>query len=219
MNHYDAKHTVCVAQPGMYKGIQTSGSPCCAGVANLMYAHQTYVPAPVQQSAPILSVDRMSTTAHNLEQTVPMLHEAHTAKDILVGAYHTVQHQVGRQHLMGRLLPRNEVSGARWRLTVLSTCLESRALCILLASLVSCICLSGVMGLNHVPSKQMLNPGSKQGALCPGITALLLYDASSHHPQQESCRALHKWWTMLLHAGPSWSFNVATQGAHLKQHA
>ena len=40
-----------------------------AGVANMMYAHQTYVPAPVQQSAPILSVDRIDTTAHNLELT------------------------------------------------------------------------------------------------------------------------------------------------------
>ena len=64
-----------------------------AGVANMMYAHQTYVPAPVQQSAPILSVDRIDTTAHNLEQTVPLLHEAHTARDILVGAYQPAQHQ------------------------------------------------------------------------------------------------------------------------------
>jgi hypothetical protein len=60
----------------------------------MMYAHQTYVPAPIQQSAPILSVERTNTTANSLEQTVPLLHEAHTAKDILVGAYKTAHNQV-----------------------------------------------------------------------------------------------------------------------------
>ena len=71
-----------------------------AGVHNMMYAHQTYVPAPIQQSAPILSVDRTNTTANSLEQTVPLLHEAHTAKDILVGAYKTAHHQVASALLL-----------------------------------------------------------------------------------------------------------------------
>ena len=76
----------------------------------MMYAHQTYVPAPVQQSAPILSVDRMSTTALNLEQTVPLLHEAHTAKDILVGAYQSVQHQVPCHFMLQWLSPQDRGS-------------------------------------------------------------------------------------------------------------
>ena len=71
-----------------------------AGVHNMMYAHQTYVPAPIQQSAPILSVERTTTTAHSLEQTVPLLHEAHTAKDVLVGAYKTAHHQVASALLL-----------------------------------------------------------------------------------------------------------------------
>ena len=66
----------------------------------MMYAHQTYVPAPTQQSAPILSVDRTNTTANSLEQTVPQLHEAHTAKDILLGAYKTAHHQVASALLL-----------------------------------------------------------------------------------------------------------------------
>lgn len=93
------RHCVAICLPLLH----LLGSSCLAGVANLMYAHQTYVPAPVQQSAPILSVDRMSTTAQNLEQTVPLLHEAHTVQDILVGAYQTVQHQVALSHLFRKL--------------------------------------------------------------------------------------------------------------------
>ena len=60
----------------------------------MMYAHQTYVPAPMQQSAPILSRDRIDMTANKLELTVPLLHEPHTAKEVLVGAYNTLGHQV-----------------------------------------------------------------------------------------------------------------------------
>lgn len=87
-----------------------------------MYAHQTYVPAPVQQSAPILSVDRMNMTAHNLEQTVPLLHEAHTAKDRLVGAYQTVQHQVTSKQAeikKGRLFmePKQGLNAGRYMLS------------------------------------------------------------------------------------------------------
>ena len=60
----------------------------------MMYAHQTYVPAPMQQSAPILSRDRIDMTANKLELTVPLLHEPHTAKEVLVGAYNTLGQQV-----------------------------------------------------------------------------------------------------------------------------
>ena len=63
----------------------------------MMYAHQTYVPAPMQQSAPILSVDRIDMTANKLELTVPLLYEPNTAKEVLVGAYNTVGHQVPTQ--------------------------------------------------------------------------------------------------------------------------
>lgn len=50
-------------------------------------AHQTYVPAPMQQSAPMLSWERTDKTAQNLELTVPLFYQANTARDSLVGAY------------------------------------------------------------------------------------------------------------------------------------
>ena len=87
-----------------------------------MYAAQTYVPAPVQQSAPILSVDRMNMTAHNLEQTVPLLHEAHTTKDILVGAYQTRQHQVKPHLVLGRLSELGAVARKKARRGVRNSC-------------------------------------------------------------------------------------------------
>ncbi|CAK0784415.1 hypothetical protein CVIRNUC_007619 [Coccomyxa viridis] len=71
-----------------------------SGVANMMYAHQTYVPAPMQQSAPILSRDRIDMTANKLELTVPLLHEPHTAKEVLVGAYNTLGHQAASSNSM-----------------------------------------------------------------------------------------------------------------------
>ena len=71
------------------------GPVSVAGVPNMMHAHQTYVPAPTQQSASILSAEKIDPTAFTLEQTVPLLHEAHTQKEILIGSYQAAQHQVG----------------------------------------------------------------------------------------------------------------------------
>ncbi len=62
-----------------------------AGSQGLRQANATYMPPPMQQTAPIFSSECIDRTVERLEPTVPLLHQAHPATHLLANALHKAQ--------------------------------------------------------------------------------------------------------------------------------
>ena len=67
-----------------------------------MQANATYMPPPLQQTAPIFSSDRIDRTVQSLEPTVPLLHQVQPSSQLLASALQEANFQASHSSSMLR---------------------------------------------------------------------------------------------------------------------
>ncbi|CAL8469551.1 g9092 [Coccomyxa elongata] len=83
----------------LYQHMQASD---LAGTRGFMQANATYMPPPLQQTAPIFSSDRIDRTVQSLEPTVPLLHQVQPSSQLLASALQEANFQASHSSSMLR---------------------------------------------------------------------------------------------------------------------
>ena len=73
-----------------------------SGTQGFVQANATYMPPPLQQTAPIFSSDRIDRTVQSLEPTVPLLHQAQASSHLLASALQQANFQAAHSSSMLR---------------------------------------------------------------------------------------------------------------------